>query len=62
MEIHRPKAIHSLRELAKEIAIIVVGVLIALGADQAVETLRARQRSLTARTWLRGCTVPTWRH
>ena len=39
MEIHRPKAIHGLRELAKEIAIIVVGVLIALGAEQAVEAL-----------------------
>ena len=37
MDIHRPKAWHGGRELLKEIAIIVLGVLIALGAEQAVQ-------------------------
>ena len=45
MDIHRPKgAIEGWRELAKEIGIIVVGVLIALGAEQAVEALHWRHR------------------
>jgi hypothetical protein len=40
MEIHRPKApVHGWRELLKEIGIIVIGVVIALGAEQAVETI-----------------------
>jgi len=40
MEIHRPKApVHGLRELLKEIGIIVIGVVIALGAEQAVESI-----------------------
>jgi hypothetical protein len=39
MEIHRPKAIHGWREFAKEVGIIVLGVLIALGAEQAVDWL-----------------------
>jgi len=37
MHIHLPKAIHGWREFAKEIAIIVIGVLIALGFEQVVE-------------------------
>jgi hypothetical protein len=37
VDIHRPKAWHGGRELLKEIAIIVLGVLIALGAEQAVQ-------------------------
>ncbi|HEY7979664.1 MAG TPA: hypothetical protein VID67_15845 [Rhizomicrobium sp.] len=39
MEIHKPKAVHGWRELLKEIGIIVIGVVIALGAEQAVESL-----------------------
>ena len=40
MEIHHPKAaVQNLHELGKEIGIIVIGVLIALGAEQAVEAL-----------------------
>jgi len=40
MDIHRPKApVHGWRELFKEIGIIVIGVVIALGAEQAVETI-----------------------
>jgi hypothetical protein len=37
MDIHLPKVPHGWRELAKEIAIIVVGVLIALFAEQVVQ-------------------------
>jgi len=39
MDIHRPKPFHGWRELLKEVAIIVLGVLIALGAEQFVEML-----------------------
>lgn len=37
MDIHKPAPVHSLREFASEILIIVTGVLIALGLEQAVE-------------------------
>jgi hypothetical protein len=40
MDIHRPKPFHGWRELAKEIGVIVVGVLIALAAEQLVEQMR----------------------
>lgn len=39
MHIHRPKPLHGLRELAVEIGVIVIGVLIALFAEQTVERL-----------------------
>jgi hypothetical protein len=39
MDIHKPKPWHSFREFLKEYLIIVVGVLTALGAEQAVEAL-----------------------
>lgn len=39
MEIHKPKAAHSVREFLIEIGTIVCGILIALGLEQAVETL-----------------------
>lgn len=39
MHIHKPKATHSLREFLSEISVIVVGVLIALALEQAVEWL-----------------------
>lgn len=38
MEIHKPKPVHNWRELASEIGVIVVGILIALGLEQAVAT------------------------
>jgi hypothetical protein len=38
MHFHLPKPLHGWREFAGEVAIIVLGVLIALGAEQAVET------------------------
>jgi hypothetical protein len=37
MDIHKPKPWHGVRELLKEVGTIVIGVLIALGAEQAVE-------------------------
>ncbi|HWE46232.1 MAG TPA: hypothetical protein VG407_09405 [Caulobacteraceae bacterium] len=40
MDIHKPKAWHGLREFLKEYGIIVLGVLTALGAEQAVESFK----------------------
>ncbi|MGJ3647990.1 hypothetical protein ACLB0R_05900 [Sphingomonas sp. GlSt437] len=37
MDIHKPKPVHNLREFLSEITVIVIGVLIALGLEQAVE-------------------------
>ncbi len=42
MEVHKPKPVHDWREFAKEVGIIVLGVLIALAAEQTVEALRWR--------------------
>jgi hypothetical protein len=39
MDIHKPKPVHSWRELASEIGVVVVGILIAIGLEQAVEAL-----------------------
>ena len=44
MHIHKPKAAHSLREFLAEISVIVVGILIALTAEQVVEQLHWRER------------------
>jgi hypothetical protein len=49
MEIHKPKPIHNLRDLIKEIGIIVIGVSIALAAEQAVEWAHWRGEVGTAR-------------
>ena len=40
MDIHKPKPIHGWRDFLVEIGTIVIGVLIALAAEQAVEALR----------------------
>jgi hypothetical protein len=37
MDIHKPKPVHGWRELLSEIGVIVIGVLIALAGEQAVE-------------------------
>jgi hypothetical protein len=42
MHFHLPKPLHGWREFAGEVGIIVIGVLIALGAEQVVETLHWR--------------------
>ena len=44
MEIHKPNPIHNFREFLKEVGIIVLGVLIALGAEQTVEALHWRAK------------------
>ncbi len=48
MEIHRPKPVHNWREFLKEVGIIVLGVLIALSAEQTVEWLRWRYEASQA--------------
>src|SRR5438045_9447958 len=40
MHFHLPKPLHGWREFLGEVGIIVIGVLIALGAEQVIETLR----------------------
>lgn len=42
MHIHLPKPLHGWREFAGEVGIIVLGVLIALGAEQLIETIHSR--------------------
>jgi hypothetical protein len=53
MEIHRPKPVHHWREFLKEVGIIVLGVLIALGAEQTVEWFHWRHEAGQAETHLR---------
>lgn len=43
MDIHKPKAAHSLREFLIEIGTITIGILIALGLEAGVEGLRHRE-------------------
>jgi hypothetical protein len=53
MEVHRPKPVHHWREFLREIGIIVLGVLIALGAEQTVEWLHWRYEASQAEDHLR---------
>ena len=39
MEIHKPKPVHNWRELASEVGVVVVGIIIALSAEQFLERL-----------------------
>lgn len=48
MHVHLPKPIHGWRAFAGEVGIIVVGVLIALGAEQLVETIHVRNETSEA--------------
>ena len=52
MDIHKPKPWHGWRGFLKEYAIIVVGVLTALGAEQAVEQLHWAHEARIARAAL----------
>jgi hypothetical protein len=45
MHIHLPKPTHSWREFVGEVGIIVVGVLIAIGAEQVVEAMHVRHET-----------------
>jgi hypothetical protein len=49
MDIHKPKPIHGWREFLKEYGIIVIGVLTALAAEQAVEWASWRHKMADAR-------------
>jgi hypothetical protein len=48
MHLHLPKPIHGWRQFAGEVGIIVLGVLIALAAEQAIQ--KVRDRSIAAET------------
>lgn len=48
MHFHLPKPLHGWREFAGEVGIIVIGVLIALGAEQLVEDWRWHERLAAA--------------
>src|SRR5262249_29146267 len=49
MHVHLPKALHGWRDFLKEVGIIVVGVLIALGAEQLVQAWHWRHETSAAR-------------
>ena len=49
MHVHLPKAFHGWRELAKEVGIIVLGVLIALGFEQLVQIWHWRNETRMTR-------------
>src|SRR3954469_17736141 len=49
MHIHLPKPLHGWREFVGEVGIIVIGVLIALGAEQVVEAMHWRSEVEAAR-------------
>jgi hypothetical protein len=49
VEIHKPKPVHSWRELLTEIGVVVIGVCIALAAEQTVEFFHWRDQVRAAR-------------
>ena len=53
MDIHRPKAAHSIREFLIEIGTIICGILIALGLEQGVEWFHWRGEVAAGREHLR---------
>jgi len=53
VEIHKPKPVHSWRELLTEIGVIVIGVALALAGEQAVEWIHWRSQVSAARQALR---------
>ena len=54
MHFHLPKPLHGWREFAGEVGIIVIGVLIALGAEQIVEAAHQRSEGRQANEVVRG--------
>lgn len=53
MDIHKPKPVHSWREFASEILVIVIGIAIALTGEQIIETIHERQVAIEARDQVR---------
>jgi hypothetical protein len=49
MHFHLPKPLHGWREFVGEVGIIVIGVLIALGAEQAIDTIHWRHQAAATR-------------
>ena len=49
MDIHKPKPFHGWREFLAEIAVIVTGIVIALGLEQVVEQIHVHSVSHDAR-------------
>jgi hypothetical protein len=45
MHIHRPRPLHGVREILIEIAVVVVGIVIALAGEQALEALHWRREA-----------------
>jgi hypothetical protein len=43
VEFHKPKPVHNWRELLTEISVVVIGVIIALGAEQTIEAIHHRE-------------------
>ena len=54
MHVRLPKPLHGWRQFAGEVGIIVIGVLIALGAQQVVENIQQRSDASDARNAVRG--------
>jgi len=60
MHFHLPKPLHGWREFAGEVGIIVVGVLIALGAEQVVEDIHWRHTIANERKALNADVADMW--
>ena len=54
MHIHRPKPLHGWREVLGEVGVIVVGIVIALGGEQAIEALHWAHQVETGEAALKG--------
>jgi hypothetical protein len=54
MDIHKPKPVHGLRDFLAEVGIIVLGVLLALAAEQAVEAMHWAHKVEQAKDPLKG--------
>ena len=53
MEVHKPKPIHTWRELASEVGVIIVGIVIALSAEQALLGFELREKVTRAEEQMR---------
>jgi hypothetical protein len=49
LEIHKPKAAHSLRDFCIELLTMVAGIIIAISLEQAVESLHWHEKVVEAR-------------